>query len=168
MLGSLAPIGGTIMRALTILIMAVFLVGCSETAMTPLVRRIMDDEMEARLETITNDIIRRDRDALRPKMSAVFSESDLETGFTEIFSNLPERQPESFAPISYQFRSNMSPNDGQSGSRRTVEVRMRLEYGSAVGYVDIVLFAEPGEDYSIMRLRTHTNGEITSDGERDI
>jgi hypothetical protein len=156
------------MRVLLISFLGFILVGCSETAMTPFVRMMMDEEMEARVDTITNDIVRRDRDALRPKMSSVFSESDLDAGFAELFANLPAGQPESIAPVSYQFRSNMSLNDGRSGSQRTVEVRMRLDYGDAVGYVDIVLFAEQGEDYSIMRLRTQTNGEITPAVGRDI
>lgn len=156
------------MRALLIPLLGLFLAGCSETAMTPLVRMMMDDEMETRMETITTSVIQRDRAAIGPQMAAVYSQEQIENGLRDLFANLPDGEPESFAPISYNFRTQMSLNDGRSGSLRTADVVMRLDYGYVVSYLTIGLRAEPGEDFRIATLWARTDGDVSPAGGRDI
>jgi len=156
------------MRFLPLLMACLFLTACSETAMTPVIRLMMDEEMEDRVETITTEVINRDRNAIGQQMAAAYSDEQIEAGLTDLFANLPDGEPESFAPIRYNFRTQMSLNDDRSGSLRTVEVVMRLDYGYVVGYLTIGLRAEPGENYRIATLWARTNGELSPAGGRDI
>ncbi|QNL19242.1 hypothetical protein HXX25_07910 [Hyphobacterium sp. CCMP332] len=144
------------MRRIAVIILCVFLASCSETAWGPIVKMMMDEEMEARVDAITDEVVARDMDAVQSRLSPSISADAARTGLTDLFNHLPEGEPESTMAISYNWRSNTSLNDGQSGSTRSATIVVRLEYETAIAYLTIGLFAAPGDDYSINTLRANT------------
>ena len=144
------------MRRITVIILCVFLAGCSETAWGPIVKMMMDEEMEARVDAITDEVVARDMAAVQRRLSPSISADAARSGLTDLFSHLPDGEPESTMAISYNWSSNTSFTDGQSGSTRSANIVVRLEYESAIAYLTIGLFAAPGEDYSINTLRANT------------
>jgi hypothetical protein len=144
------------MQRIAVIILCVFLASCSETAWGPIVKMMMDEEMEARVDAITDEVVARDMDAVLARLSPSISADAARTGITDLFNHLPEGEPESTMAISYNWRSNTSLNDGQSGSTRSATIVVRLEYETAIAYLTIGLFAAPGDDYSINTLRSNT------------
>jgi len=143
------------MRRITVIILCVFLASCSETAWGPIVKMMMDEEMETRVNAITDDVIARDMDAVQARLASSISAEAAQAGLTDLFNHLPEGEPESTLAISYNWSSNTSFNDGQSGSTRSANIVVRLEYETAIAYLTIGLFAAPGEEYSITLLRAN-------------
>jgi hypothetical protein len=80
------------MRRITVIILCVFLAGCSETAWGPIVKMMMDEEMEARVDQITQDVIARDREALAERISPSYTPDAVEAGLTGLFSQLPDSE----------------------------------------------------------------------------
>jgi len=156
MLGSLAPIGETNMRRITVLFLCVFLASCSETAWGPIVKMMMDEEMETRVDAITSEVVARDIEALQDRLHPSISADAARSGLTDIFNLLPEGEPESAIAISYDWSSTTSLTDGQSGSRRSADIIVRLEYEADIAYLTIQLFAAPGDEYTINTLRANT------------